>query len=129
LRSLSAAGAADVGAATSVGGHLQYLSLTLPVDQSWTRYNSLQQLAYFVTVFVAAPMSILTGSMQGPAISNRLGWFGKALNRQRARSLHFLAMWWFLLFILVHVTLVFITGARVNLNMMCRRHRTLARSP
>jgi methionine sulfoxide reductase catalytic subunit len=97
---------------------LQYLSLTFPVDQSWTRYNSLQQLAYFITVFVAAPTSILTGFMQGPAISNRLGWFGKALNRQRARSLHFLAMWWFLLFILVHVTLVFITGARVNLNMM-----------
>jgi sulfoxide reductase catalytic subunit YedY len=91
---------------------LQYLSLTFPVDQSWTRYNSLQQLAYFITVFVAAPTSILTGFMQGPAISNRLGWFGKALNRQRARSLHFLAMWWFLLFIL------FITGARVNLNMM-----------
>ena len=97
---------------------LQYLSLTFPADESWTRYNSLQQLAYFITVFVAAPTSILTGFMQGPAISNRLGWFGKALNRQRARSLHFLAMWWFLLFILVHVTLVFITGARVNLNMM-----------
>ncbi len=27
-------------------------------------------------------------------------------------------MWWFLFFILLHVTLVFITGARVNLNMM-----------
>jgi DMSO/TMAO reductase YedYZ molybdopterin-dependent catalytic subunit/thiosulfate reductase cytochrome b subunit len=97
---------------------LQYLSLTFPQDHAWTRYNSLQQLAYFITVFIAAPTSILTGLMQSPAISNRLGWFGRALNRQRARSLHFLAMWWFLLFILVHVTLVFITGARVNLNMM-----------
>jgi methionine sulfoxide reductase catalytic subunit len=27
-------------------------------------------------------------------------------------------MWWFQLFILMHVTLVFITGARVNLNMI-----------
>jgi len=97
---------------------LQYLSLSFPVDESWTRYNSLQQLAYFITVFVAAPASILTGFMQGPAISNRLGWVGRLLNRQRARSLHFLAMWWFLLFIVTHVTLVFITGARVNLNMM-----------
>ena len=61
---------------------------------------------------VAAPTTILTGFMQGPAISNRLGWFGKVLNRQRARSIHFIAMWWFLLFILIHVTLVFITGAR-----------------
>jgi methionine sulfoxide reductase catalytic subunit len=97
---------------------LQYLSLTFPPDESWTRYNSLQQLTYFITVFIAAPTSILTGFMQGPAISNRLGWFGRVLNRQRARSIHFLAMWWFLLFILIHVTLVFITGARVNLNMM-----------
>ena len=102
----------------AVSTALQYLSLTFPADESWTRYNSLQQLAYFITVFVAAPVSILTGFMQGPAISNRLGWLGRVLNRQRARSIHFLAMWWFLLFILVHVTLVFITGARVNLNMM-----------
>ena len=102
----------------AVSTALQYLSLNFPADESWTRYNSLQQLAYFITVFVAAPTSILTGFMQGPAISNRLGWFGRVLNRQRARSIHFLAMWWFLLFILAHVTLVFITGARANLNMM-----------
>ena len=102
----------------SVSTALQYLSLNFPVDESWTRYNSLQQIAYFITVFVAAPVSIITGFMQGPAISNRLGWFGKVLNRQLARSIHFLSMWWFLLFVLVHVTLVFITGARVNLNMM-----------
>jgi methionine sulfoxide reductase catalytic subunit len=28
------------------------------VDHSWTRYNGLQQLSYFVTVFIAAPVSI-----------------------------------------------------------------------
>jgi sulfoxide reductase catalytic subunit YedY len=102
----------------AVSTALQYLSLNFPPDESWIRYNSLQQLTYFITVFVAAPVSIITGFMQGPAISNRLGWLGRVLNRQRARSIHFLAMWWFLLFILIHVTLVFITGARVNLNMM-----------
>lgn len=96
----------------------QYLSLTFPSDHSWTRYSSLQQLVYFLTIFLAAPTSILTGLMQSPAISNRLDWFGRALNRQKARSFHFLAMWWFLLFILAHVTLVFINGVRVNLNMM-----------
>jgi len=56
--------------------------------------------------------------MQSPAISNRLGWVGRALDRQTARSIHFIALCWFLFFILAHVTLVFITGARVNLNMM-----------
>ena len=40
---------------------IQYASLNFPVDQSWTRYNGLQQLSYFITVFVAAPVSIATG--------------------------------------------------------------------
>ena len=52
---------------------IQYASLNFPVDESWTRYNGLQQLSYFITVFIAAPVSILTGLMQSPAISNRLG--------------------------------------------------------
>jgi hypothetical protein len=53
---------------------IQYASLNFPVDESWTRYNGLQQLSYFLTVFIAAPVSIVTGLMQGPAISNRLAW-------------------------------------------------------
>jgi len=98
---------------------LQYLSLTFPSDHSWTQYNSLQQLVYFATVFIAAPTSIVTGLLQSPAISNHIGWVGRVANRQRARSIHFLALWWFLFFILAHVTLVFMTGpARVSLNMM-----------
>ena len=36
---------------------LQYLPLTFPSDESWTRYNSLQQIIYFITVFIAAPAS------------------------------------------------------------------------
>ena len=52
---------------------IQYASLNFPVDEGWTRYNGLQQFSYFITVFVAAPVSIFTGLMQSPAISNALG--------------------------------------------------------
>jgi DMSO/TMAO reductase YedYZ molybdopterin-dependent catalytic subunit/thiosulfate reductase cytochrome b subunit len=97
---------------------LQYLSLQFPADYSWTRYNSLQQLAYFLTVFVVAPLAIVTGLMQSPAIANRFGRLAKMVNRQAARTLHFLVLCWFLLFIFTHVTLVFITGMRQNLNYM-----------
>jgi methionine sulfoxide reductase catalytic subunit len=41
---------------------IQYASLNFPVGHSWTRYNGLQQLSYFITVFVAAPVSIATGA-------------------------------------------------------------------
>jgi sulfoxide reductase catalytic subunit YedY len=97
---------------------LQYLSLRFPDDHSWTNYNGLQQLTYFITVFVAAPLAVVTGVMQGPAIANRLGWFARILNRQAARTLHFGVLCWFLFFIFVHVTLVFVTGAQQNLNYM-----------
>jgi sulfoxide reductase catalytic subunit YedY len=97
---------------------IQYASLNFPVDQGWTRYNGLQQIAYFITVFVAAPLSIATGLLQSPAISNRWGWDGRVLNRQLARSIHFLAFSWFVLYILAHGTMVFVTGLRQNTNHM-----------
>jgi Prokaryotic cytochrome b561 len=68
-------------------------------------------------VFIAAPVAIITGLMQAPAISNRLGWFGRTLHRQAARSIHFV-LCWFLFFIIVHVTMVFVTGLLPNLNHM-----------
>ncbi|WP_297692515.1 molybdopterin-dependent oxidoreductase [Phenylobacterium sp.] len=97
---------------------IQYASLNFPVDHSWTRYNGLQQLSYFVTVFVAAPVSILTGLMQSPAISNRLGGLGRLLNRQAMRSVHFISFAWFVAFILAHGIMVFVTGLRENTNHM-----------
>jgi methionine sulfoxide reductase catalytic subunit len=97
---------------------IQYASLNFPVDHSWTRYNGLQQLSYFVTVFVAAPISVATGLMQSPAISNALGWFGRLFNRQAMRSVHFISFGWFVGFILAHGAMVFVTGIRQNTNHM-----------
>ena len=97
---------------------IQYASLNFPVDEGWTRYNGLQQLSYFITVFVAAPVSIATGLMQSPAISNALGWFGRLFNRQAMRSVHFLSFAWFAAFILAHGAMVFVTGIRQNTNHM-----------
>jgi len=97
---------------------IQYASLNFPVDKSWTRYNGLQQLSYFVTVFIAAPVSVTTGLLQSPAISNRLGPLKRVLNRQAARSIHFISFCWFVLFILAHGIMVFITGLRQNTNHM-----------
>ncbi len=97
---------------------IQYWSLHFPAEEAWTRYNGLQQLTYFFTVFVVAPLQIVTGLLQGPSIANKLGWIGRPVNRQLARSFHFFGLLWFLFFILVHVTLVFATGTRANLNYM-----------
>jgi sulfoxide reductase catalytic subunit YedY len=100
---------------------IQYASLNFPIDHGWTHYNGLQQLSYFMTVFIAAPVSILTGLMQSPAISNKLGWIGRVFNKQAMRSVHFLSFAWFVLFILMHGIMVFVTGLRQNTNHMFAR--------
>ena len=95
---------------------IQYASIHMPAENGWVRYNCLQQLAYFITVFIASPLAVVSGIMQSPAISNRAGWLGKVFNRQAARSIHFCVLLWFVQFIAIHVTMVFITGFRRNLN-------------
>jgi DMSO/TMAO reductase YedYZ molybdopterin-dependent catalytic subunit/thiosulfate reductase cytochrome b subunit len=95
---------------------VQYLSLRWPANDSWVAYNGLQMLAYFATVFVAAPLALVTGLGMSPALSTRFHAISKRLSIQTARSLHFLVLCWFVLFILGHVTLVFTTGALQNLN-------------
>ena len=73
-------------------------------------------IAYFITVFVAAPLALITGLGMSPALSTRFRHISKIFSIQTARSLHFLVLVWFLLFIVIHVTLVFTTGLLVNLN-------------
>ncbi|MGI8994284.1 MAG: molybdopterin-dependent oxidoreductase [Nocardioidaceae bacterium] len=102
----------------SVSVMIQYLSLDWPTENGWVAYNSLQLIAYFITVFVAAPLAVITGLGMSPALSTRLRRISTVLSIQTARSLHFLVMVWFLLFIVIHVTLVFTTGLLRNLNHM-----------
>jgi len=45
----------------AVSAGLQYLSLDWPDENGWVYYNALQELSYFVTVFVAAPLAIASG--------------------------------------------------------------------
>ncbi|ODR04618.1 oxidoreductase [Mycolicibacillus koreensis] len=97
---------------------VQYLSLNWPDDNGWVAYNGLQLLAYFTTIFIAAPVALITGLGMSPALSMRLTLISKRLNIQLARSLHFLVMVYFVFFIIVHVTLVFATDALNNLNHM-----------
>ena len=96
---------------------LQYASLEWPTDNAWVNYNSLQVLAYFTTVFIAAPIAIKTGLRLSP-IWPEQGWLHRVFPEQLARTLHVGVMFYFFVFIVIHVTLVMTTGALRNLNMM-----------
>ena len=97
---------------------IQYLSLDWPTESGWSNYNSLQLLAYFITVFIAAPLALMTGLGMSPALSTRFRRISSLFSIQFARSVHFLVLCWFVLFVVVHVALVVTTGALRNLNHM-----------
>jgi thiosulfate reductase cytochrome b subunit len=102
----------------AVSAGLQYASMNWPTENGWVNYNSLQMIAYFVTVFVAAPLAIITGvRMSGlwPRDAVRLN---RIYPIQIARAVHFPVMLFFVLFIITHVVLVLATGALRNLNHM-----------
>lgn len=81
--------------------------LTLHILEEGATYNALQQLSYAFMIFIVAPLQILTGLAMSPALTGRfpglLRPFGGS--RQVARSLHFIVMIVFSLFILVHLTM------------------------
>jgi DMSO/TMAO reductase YedYZ molybdopterin-dependent catalytic subunit/thiosulfate reductase cytochrome b subunit len=88
-----------------------YLSFRLAEAPPGEPYNALQRLTYGAVVFLLAPFQILTGAAQSPAVEARFPWFVKMFGgRQWARSLHFLALLAFLVFILIHVFMVVVHG-------------------
>lgn len=96
---------------------LTYSSFHLPPASAFHPYDPLQQLAYAVLVFVLAPLSILTGMAMSPAIAARFPWYQRLFGgRQKARSLHFLLMLAYLVFFVIHVTLIALTGFAANMN-------------
>ena len=96
---------------------LQYVSLDWPTENGWVNYNSLQQLTYFATVFIAAPLAVITGVRMSGIWPKNAG-LNKAYPVEWARAIHFPVMLYFVAFIIVHVTLVFATSALRNLNHM-----------
>lgn len=97
---------------------LQYMTLDWPVESGWVNYNSLQQIMYFVVVFIAAPLAAITGVRMSEFWPKDAKTLNKVYPVEVARAIHFPTMLFFVLFILVHVFLVFATGALRNLNHM-----------
>lgn len=97
---------------------LQYLSLDWPTENGWANYNSLQQLMYFATVFIAAPLAAITGVRMSGLWPKSASTLNRVYPVEWARALHFPVMLYFVAFIIVHVALVFATGALRNLNHM-----------
>jgi len=105
---------------------LTYLSLHQPPPTAGLPYDPLQQLAYAAVVFVLGPFLILTGAAQSPGIEAQFPRYARLFGgRQGARSLHFLGLLAFVVFIAAHTFLVIVTGFSKNMgDIIFGQHQT-----
>jgi len=98
---------------------LEHLRLRFPRGEAAKRYNLLQQLTYLLVVFVLFPLMILTVLTMSPGIDSAvpqlLTLFG---GRQTARLIHFAAAAGLVLFVIVHLVMVLLSGVWNNLRSM-----------
>ena len=82
-------------------------------------YNVLQKLAYVAVIFVLLPVMVLSGLTMSPGATAAMPFlFDLFGGRQSARTIHFLVTDLLVLFLLVHVIQVIITGAFNNMRAM-----------
>jgi len=100
--------------------------LRFPEGEDARRYNTLQKLAYLVVLAGALPAMILSGLTMSPAMDAAWPWlldlFG---GRQSARSVHFLATWLIVAFVVVHVLMVVLAGPVNGIRSMITGHYRL----
>jgi thiosulfate reductase cytochrome b subunit len=99
-----------------IADHLRFKS---PPDAEAWSYNALQRLTYLAVVFVAFPLMIWTGLAMSPGFVSAVPATETMLGgRQTARTLHFLLTVALVVFVLVHVAMVWRAGFRNRVRAM-----------
>jgi thiosulfate reductase cytochrome b subunit len=100
----------------SIRDHLRFRH---PTGEAAKSYNVLQKLAYLAVIFVLLPLIILMGLAMSPwANAVWPGWVDLFGGRQSARTLHFIAAWLLVGFVLIHVFEVIVSGLWNHLRSM-----------
>ena len=108
---------------------LDHLLFRHPSGEEAKHYNVLQKIAYTGVIFGLGPLIVLTGLAMSPAIDaafpGLLTLFG---GRQSARTIHFLACFAFIGFVVIHLFQVIVTGLWNNLRSMVTGWYTIPES-
>jgi len=89
------------------------------LNHDLTAYNALQRLTYLTVIFFLFPLMIFTGLAMSPAVTSVLpilvDFFG---GYQSSRTVHFFAAGLLILFLVVHVVMVYRAGFRIRMRAM-----------
>ncbi len=109
-----------------LGDIWNHIRLRHPRGEADRRYNALQKFAYLTVVFVLLPAMVLSGLTMSPAVTSAAPFlFDLFGGRQSARTIHFLAANLIVLFVLVHVIQVLLTGAVNGMRSMITGRYTI----
>ncbi|MEO6761817.1 MAG: molybdopterin-dependent oxidoreductase [Candidatus Saccharimonadales bacterium] len=103
---------------------LNYLAFQRPPISAFHPYDPLQQLTYAAVAFLLPTLMILTAAAMSPALMNRFPKYLLLFNgrRQVARSLHFIGMVLFSVFIIIHVLMVALVYFYRNVQLITFGH-------
>ena len=100
----------------AIAGHLRF---ERPSAAEASSYNVLQRLAYLFVIFGLFPLLIWTGLAMSPGFT---AIFPATVNafggQQSARTIHFFLTLFLVLFVLVHVMMVYLAGFRRRMRAM-----------
>ncbi len=96
----------------------EHVRLRFPKGDAALHYNVLQKLAY-LSVIIALPILVLAGLTMSPAMDSAFPWLLELFGgRQSARSVHFILASYLVLFFLVHIVMVLLSGVFNNMRSM-----------
>jgi thiosulfate reductase cytochrome b subunit len=97
-------------------------------DEAWT-YNVVQRLTYLAVIFVVFPAILWTGLAMSPALMTVFPRMVTVLGgHQSARTLHFVFASALLLFLIVHIAMLFLVGFTSHVRAMITGYRPGERS-
>ena len=97
----------------------EHARLRFPRGEEAKRYNVLQKLTYLFVALVLLPLMLITGLAMSPGMDAAFPLLLEILGgRQTARTIHFIAASGIVLFVVVHLVMVLISGVWNNLRSM-----------
>lgn len=104
-------GRADLSWRALLSVTADHLRFKRPDDAEAWSYNALQRLTYLFVIFVLFPLIIWTGLAMSPAIASVFPGAVSVLGgQQSARTIHFFVTVSLVLFLLIHIVMIFLAG-------------------